>query len=335
MIQASFLRIAPLLAVAGAAFAQTGAAPASSPVSFEVASVKASAPLDAAAIVSGKAHVGTTIDKARVDIGSTPMIGLICQAYKVKPYQITGGPNWLYTERYDIVAKLPEGADKDQVPAMLQTLLAERFKLALHRDKRDTPVYALTVGKGGLKMKEAAPAAETAAASAGPGESGPAPAPAKGEIVMGGGDNQVRMKQTGNGMTVSSKETGNMRVTMDNGVIHMEFENASIEMLVSTLSQYLDRPVVDQTELKGKYQAALDITLADAMRVAQKLGVVPMGAPAAPAGNANAAPAEAASDPSASSLFSSIQQLGLKLEPRKLPYEFLAIDHLEKTPTEN
>lgn len=328
-----------LLAVAAAGFGQT-AAPAAAPLSFEVASVKPAPPLDPAAIASGKAHLGMWVDQARVDIGGAAMIGLICQAYKVKPYQVStgpNGPNWLWTERYDIVAKMPEGATKDDVPQMLQKLLEDRFKLALHRDKRETPVYALVIGKSGLKMKEAppdAPAAPVPTDTAPGGEKATAP-PAKGEVVMGSGDNQVRMTRSAGGMTINSKDTGVVQVTTDNGMIHMHFERASMESLVALLSQYLDRPVVDLTELKGKYQASIDLSMADAMQMAQKAGMnIPPNALAGRGGNANANPAEAASDPSGS-LFTSVQTLGLKLEPRKMPYEYLVVDHVEKTPTDN
>ena len=346
MLNKPYLRIAAaLLALAAAAFGQAqapAAAPASPPLAFEVASIKPSAPLDAAAIASGKAHLGMSVDKARVDIGGAPLIGLICQAYKIKPQQLSGGPPWLYTERFDILAKMPDGATKDDVPAMLQTLLAERFKLAVHRETKDTSVYALMVAKGGPKLKDAppdpvAPPAATDTAG-GPAESAEAkpPAPAKGEIVMGSGDNQVRVKQSSDGKAiVNSKETGNMKVSMENGIIHMEAERMTIETMIGALSQYLDRPVIDQTELKGKYQITLDIAMSDALRIAAKMG---MGAAAAPAANAGKPPGPetpAADDPSGSSLFASVQRLGLKLDPRKLPYEFIVIDHIEKTPTEN
>jgi uncharacterized protein (TIGR03435 family) len=321
--------IAAVLVVAGAAFGQ-----AASKLQFEVASIKPAGPLDPAAIASGKAHVGMSVDKARVDIGGAVLIGLICQAYKVKPYQIQGGPGWLYTERYDILAKIPEGSTQEQVPEMLQSLLADRFKLVLHKDNKETPVYAMIIGKGGPKMKEAAPdtppPAKTESGPSDTGETKPA-APAKGETVIGTGDNQVRMKPSEKGMSINSKETGPMNITMQNGNIHMEGEKMTMEMLTAMLSQYLDRPVVDLTELKGKYQMAVDIAMADAMRMASKFGVnVPPGAP----GTSGTGTGEA-SDPSGSTLFSSVQALGLKLEPRKLPYEFLVIDKIEKTPTEN
>jgi uncharacterized protein (TIGR03435 family) len=287
------------------------------------------------------------VDKARVDIGSATLMQLICQAYKVKPYQVAGSPEWLNlgmnADRFNILAKMPDGANKDQVPEMLQALLAERFKLKIHHDTRETPVYALIVGKNGPKLKEVpdeapAPAAPPATdgAPGAPAEQPKSPAQVKGEIVMGSGDNQVSMKQTGNGMSVNSKETGPMKVTVENGVIHMAFQKAPMDTLVSMLSQYLDRPVVDLTGLKGKYEAALDLAMADAMRMAQKMGMnVPAGAMGGPGGNANHAPADAASDPTGGSLFTSVQQLGLKLEPRKLPYDFIVIDHVERSPTEN
>ena len=67
--------------------------------------------------------------------------------------------------RWDILAKIPEGQAADHVPEMMQNLLAERFKLAIHRENREQPVYALILGKGGLKIKEAA--AESTAGAGG------------------------------------------------------------------------------------------------------------------------------------------------------------------------
>ena len=64
------------------------------------------------------------------------------------------GPSWLDTECYDIVAKIAQGAPTDQVPAMLQTLLTERLKLAAHKEDRQRTGYALVIDKGGLKAKE-------------------------------------------------------------------------------------------------------------------------------------------------------------------------------------
>jgi uncharacterized protein (TIGR03435 family) len=108
------------------------------PPAFEVASIKPAPPITtiAAQIQSGKIHVGMTIDAARVDIGFMSLADLIRVAYRVKPYQISG-PDWMREERFDIVAKLPDGASTDQVPEMLQALLAERFNLKVHRESKE------------------------------------------------------------------------------------------------------------------------------------------------------------------------------------------------------
>src|SRR5262249_51400218 len=79
---------------------------------------------------------------------------LMADAYSVNRNQISGGPNWLDSERFDIVAKIPAGAAKGEVKLMLRNLLAERFKLKLHRETKELPVYALMVGAKGPKLKQ-------------------------------------------------------------------------------------------------------------------------------------------------------------------------------------
>ncbi len=77
---------------------------------------------------------------------------LITAAYGVRPDQISG-PAWLDTERYDIVGKPPAGATKDQVPAMLQHLLADRFRINVQVEQRQRPGYALVASKDGVKFR--------------------------------------------------------------------------------------------------------------------------------------------------------------------------------------
>ncbi len=79
------------------------------------------------------------------------MKALLLRAYQLKAYQVIG-PNWLESERYDIVAKLPTGATQNEVPAMLHTLLAERFAIRTRYETREIPAYLLVVSKGGLRM---------------------------------------------------------------------------------------------------------------------------------------------------------------------------------------
>jgi uncharacterized protein (TIGR03435 family) len=93
--------------------------------------------------------VGT--DPGRLTIRNASLKFCIEWAYGVKDYQISG-PGWLDSEHFDIVAKAERGALEDRLRQMLQALLADRFKLSLHRETKEMPVYALTVGKEGAKI---------------------------------------------------------------------------------------------------------------------------------------------------------------------------------------
>jgi len=283
-------------------------------------------------------HAGMAIDGARVDIGFFSLSDLIRTAYKLKSYQIEG-PDWLNVQRFDILAKMPDGANKDQVPEMLQTLLADRFKLTIHRDTKEHSVYTLVPGKNGVKLKEAAP--DPVAPASGPdaeadkGDKGEK----KGGFTVGAGSSQMRVSPSadGKGATISgtgANGAGNMKMSMGpNNTMHMEFLQMQMAGLVEMVGRFVDRPVVDMTELKGKYEVALDLSMDDMKAIAARSGVagmmgMPMG------GGDGKPPADAASDPS-SSVFVSLQQMGLKLESRKAPIEIFVIDHAEKMPTEN
>src|SRR5262249_50338977 len=135
------------------AFAQAPAAK----LTFDVASIKPAGPMDPAAIMSGKAHIGMKVDGARVDIGMFALSDLIRTAYKLKTFELVS-PDWMSgmsAQRWDIMAKMPPGATKEQVPQMLQVLLKERFNLEFHKETKEHAAYVLTVAKTGLKMQEA------------------------------------------------------------------------------------------------------------------------------------------------------------------------------------
>lgn len=98
--------------------------------------------------------IENSIGSATVVLKGDPLKIILMEAYGVKAYQIAG-PAWMDDDCFEIVAKMPEGATRDQVPAMLQALLAERFGLVAHKENRPHPVYALVVDKGGPKMQAA------------------------------------------------------------------------------------------------------------------------------------------------------------------------------------
>lgn len=114
-------------------------------ISFEVASVKPAAP-------SAGRSSRLTDGADRIMHANTNLHSELARAYLVKGYQVAG-PSWIYSERYDIVAKAPEGTRKDQIPTMLQTLLSERFQLVFHHENREMPVYALVAAKS-FKLRE-------------------------------------------------------------------------------------------------------------------------------------------------------------------------------------
>jgi uncharacterized protein (TIGR03435 family) len=122
--------------------------------------------------------------------------------------------------------------------------------------------------------------------------------------------------------------------------MRMEMSKIKMTEFAELLSQLVDRQVVDMTELKGSYQVAMDIPMEELVNLARRI----MPNMALGAGGAGAlggaAPANglsgiAASDPSGGAIFQAVQQLGLKLDSRKVPVDTLIIDHIEKDPTEN
>ncbi len=128
--------------MAGTAFGQTAASP-----SFEVASVKPAAPCCA----PGQWRE-SKVGEDRIDFRYVTLKYCLAFAYQVKEYQVLG-PAWLGELRYDLVAKGPEGSRREQLPGMMQALLAERFKVEVHRGKKDFDVFALMIGKSGPKLK--------------------------------------------------------------------------------------------------------------------------------------------------------------------------------------
>jgi uncharacterized protein (TIGR03435 family) len=134
-----------LALAAPAAYSQTTPAP----LAFEVVSIKTAPPPTGMGI-----RVGISQDKGRVTMSNITLRNILIQAYKVKEQQLIT-PDWMDSTRFDVVAKLPEGATREQVPAMLQTMLADRFKVKIHKESKVLPIYAMVVAKGGPKLTEA------------------------------------------------------------------------------------------------------------------------------------------------------------------------------------
>jgi len=326
------IRAALLFFTSCAAFAQTTAATPS----FEVATIKPAAPPATSmgpgggmriAIRAGARGGPGTPDPGQITYSNMSLKNLLVNAYGVKTYQVSG-PTWMDTERFDIVAKVPRDASKDDVKLMLQNLLTERFKLTLHREKKDLPMYALVVGKNGPKMKESPPDDPDAKDAAGPKDAGADDAAAQKArqaletaLRAGGRDGEMPQLPPGGGQGT--------RMMMMPGRMSMTFTKQTMAQFAESLGNQMDRPVVDQTGLTKNYDFTLEYAPESGGR-----GLMGIPLPTPPPGDGGT-PHEADSQ-SAPSLFTALQeQMGLRLEQKKGLVDLLVVDRLEKTPTEN
>jgi uncharacterized protein (TIGR03435 family) len=322
-----FQRLLPAISCLATLFCAQGmyAQTPASKVEFEVASIRTAAPITVQNIQSGKLRIGVNVNNTQAEYMGMSLRELIPIAFRVKSYQVSG-PDSIGEQRFEIQGKLPEGANPDQAPEMLQALLADRFKLNAHRETQERSVYALTVPKGGHKMKESMPE-----------EAAPAAEPAAAREIGAVNGQQIRVTNGANGATLKGPN-GTTKMSMGpNMTMRMEMSKMSMPALADALTRMLDRPVLDMTGLAGNFQVALEMSMQDMMAMARASGVLAnLGLPgAAGGGPAGAGPAALAANPSGDSVFKAVQDLGLKLEGRKAPIEILVIDHVEKSPTDN
>ena len=295
---------------------------AEAPTVFEVASVKLAPPPDGGRIRVGCSGGPGSTDPGLYSCFNADISQLVSQAYGLKTYQLSSYASGIFVrgdaDRFNITAKVPPGATKDQLKLMLQSLLAERFKLKFHYDKKEMQVYDLVVAKGGPKMKESAP--QPPAATVGAAFEPPPPPPPP----PGGGR---RMTVGADGFPdLPPARRGGSSMAMMNGRARWSASDVTVDQLVATLSSQVGRPITDSTGLKGKY----DFTLT---WVADNLGG--RGGPGISAAADGGAPA-AAEIEGGPTIFAAVQeQLGLRLEQKKGTVDMFVIDHVEKAPTEN
>ena len=225
-------------------------------------------------------------------------------------------PAWVANTRYDIEARAPAGATKDQMRLMMQSLLAERFKLAVHKETRQAPVFAMSLEKPGTIGPElrAHPASDTCATTVYPDAAGVgADAEKNGAQKSAAGANRSETLPIPCGMIarLPPSAPGRHRIGGRNVTLAMVAESLPAQTGLATFP----RPVIDRTGLGGTFDFSLEWTQA----VAGDMAVGPN------------AQGEEPGPPIAQAMK---QQLGLKLESTKGPVELLAIDHVEQ-PTAN
>lgn len=238
--------------------------PAPAPPAFDVASVK----VDTAGTnqgmgrgAMGRGREIITPSPSGISMINVPLRSVIQWAYHVQPVQVSG-PGWLDVDRYDVVAKAAAAVPEDQLRQMMQTLLAERFKLALHRESKEMLAYVITVAKTGLKIKE-------------------------------------------------STSEGDMDI-QPSGRAGANIQRATVPKLADLLSVPLQAPVIDQTGLAGRYDFTLD--LSNFLDPTTPVGI---------------------NDVISIFIQGAQQQLGIKIDEKKVPVEMLMVDRAEKVPVEN
>lgn len=179
---------------------------------FEVADVHASAP--------GTPLTGGFMPGGRIELRGVTLLELIADAYGLENSQVAGGPAWLNSDKFDVIAKAPAASTpEERLAAMLKNLLVERFKLVTHEEKRDSPVFVLTVAKGGPKMKKIAEE-----------PSGPAGC------------------KPGTGDPALNQHLACHNLNMD----------SLAEFLPDVAKNFVNHPVINETKLKGAYDFPLD-----------------------------------------------------------------------------
>jgi len=264
---------------------------------FEVASVKPTAPGTEYRMSGGPG----SSSPGQIVYTNTSLRAILFMAYRVQLFQLPT-PQWMDEANFDIVAKVPPGATQDDVRVMLQHLLAERFGLKIHHESRQAKSYILLLAKGGPKLKPSPPL-ETDVVSVMP----------------------KRFDLDKDGFIILPPGHANMiTFPTGGGISRLTAVRQSTTILCSWLSHQLQQVVHDETGLTGIYDFHLFFATDSTTR--------------GRAQSDDDAPGSTelrASDPAPTLVQAVESQLGLKLEQRTLPVDYLIIDHIERTPIEN
>jgi uncharacterized protein (TIGR03435 family) len=288
-----------LLILSPAAFPQTAAK-----LEFEVVSIKPSPAIDPNQGFSMGCSGGPeTKDPVMFRCQNMDLRNLITRAYSIPTFRLTA-PSWLSEQRFEISAKIPPGTSKYQFPLMLQSLLLDRFQLAVHHESKELAKFDLVLAKNGPKFKESADAPPPKAGDSPRDASGPPSNDKDGYPILA---------------------PGRPGMAMMNGRARMVYPQWTMEKFAEVVGLQLHKPVTDATGLKGKYDLSLYWAVAS-VRAAPPQPSGPGAIPLAPAPENDSGPTfeQALQD-----------QLGLRLEPKKGPVDFLIVDHIEKLPSEN
>ena len=264
---------------------------------FEVATVRPTALTGEPAL-----NLNVTLGPSQVRIAALPLRDIIALAHRIQPNQVIG-PDWIHSTPFDITATLPAGSSAPQIPEMLQALLAERLGLATHRETRQTAVYALVVGKPPLRLQQRSREARTAS-------------PMDAQTWALSGNTSGLSNDLGNGSSYSF------------AIGRFEGRKLSVQRLATELTRYAPQPIVDATDLPGEFDMSFQVS-SDGyrhmlMRAAYNSGI--------PIPQQMLLQMDSAG---VDHLIEAVEQLGLKLESRRMPVDVMVIDMIGRMPTEN
>jgi uncharacterized protein (TIGR03435 family) len=263
---------------------------------FEVATVKPAAPN--AVAYAPRGGPGSN-DPGQISYRGNSLRELIMAAFGLRRPEQLSGPDWLEKQRFDIVAKIPAGATKDQVDPMLRNLLAERFKMELHHEIRNLPIYELTVAKGGLRLR----------ATSGPATSAAEPRPFK----------QGDLPQAPAGRWgLVPRACAKSDTPAPCGPAQVLGNAQGMADIAEMVTSLLGRLAVDKTAVKGAYDYTLDFA---------------PGSINIPIAEAGGAPAPEDSYPDF--IVAMERQMGIKIDGKTGPADVIVIDHAQRTPTGN
>ena len=281
-----------LLACSIAAVAASGALAAQDPA-FEVASIKPNK--------SGSGMIGIRFPGVgQFNVINMPLREMIRFAYQVQLQQIEGGPDWINSDRFDIIAKAEGRPTMSQVNAMMRSLLAERFALKIHKETREMPIYELVVARADKRLGAQLQPATTECRPVRVPNGAPKPPP-----PPAGGPGPEAIPTSDDGT--------DMRCGALFGPGFITLRQFTMDRFAHDLTMVARRVVVNRTGLEGRWD--IDVEFSPEFR------------PAPPPG----APEIAPTTTDGPSMFTAIQeQLGLKLESARGPVEMLVIDAAER-----
>lgn len=277
-------------------------------LSFDVASVRLTAP---------QTRVSHRITETRVDLIAITLRQLLWMAFNIDPLccrDHLSAPAWTGGVVVDVQATIPAGGSRQRVPEMMKALLIQRFGLRTHVEPRPTDGYELVVGDGGIKMKAVEPANEIDRVfPADPSVRSPRELS---EEMLDGRRRLITIP-FGNRI-VTETSTYEQRFT-PRGTQQIDAARMTMAELRSVLVMSTARPVIDGTKLTGAYAFSIELPVEAFASVGASI----------PTRDGTLR------EPTGVSATKAVEQLGLRLEPRRVSMDTIVVDHIERAPSDN